>query len=870
MSDIVENKRILETLLKITSSEEIAALIEEDDFFKPSNCMWIPYGRKENNAGQVEGQMRDSSNAIVEKITNSIDALLIRRCHEIDKVAPDSGAPKLPKSLSEALNKYFGSEEEINIKRSGWSKQHLSITAEGSRSEPTLTIVDRGEGQSPDTLQETIVNLSGSIKREIPFVFGKYHQGGSAAIRHCGDKGKCYQLVLSRRAETITEPGKANDWGFTLVRRNYKGRISYYEYCTQIDESTFYFPYDNSIKVGELEMDFVDGTLIRLYDYYLKSPSNITYGRGSLGFDINQKLQKSPLPVFLSDERPFWSGDTKTTIAGLLRRIEDNKNIVKNEITLPLDVEGLGTRNIRCIRLKHVSDEKKVEVYKEQNEKIFYIENGLSLGHETNSFLRTTCQLPALAPYLICYVDMSDIPVESANIFHSGREELAKTKDYKLLKERLKAFFENEIFGQWDKEYQIKSLAQSNEDTKELNKRIEKALEDDPKLQDMLGIGEEIETPEKGDDDKKQPYEGEEHPTKFELIGEQPKEIDKDSYAIISFRTEATDSLLIREYEKYSVRWLNDTQIFDVNHRSMHRGIIAFKVDCRNGANTHDEGNITFQLFDREDNLKFSESVKLRVTEKPPYVGYEFPTHFIPQKQTLKIPYKSTRKLSFLTDVENDYFKRGDGRGKIEFQPRDDLELRRSSLKDGVLDVSFYTPIEKSGEIPAAELTIDNVEDSEDYKFDFTIPIEIVPSKESSRLNKPELNPVDKDGWPTFSWDEDDIARVDSSREGLIVHINIDSKPLKTLERQVGFDKQMSAKDKYIADCYMYALYLYFELQDGKEEATDENEKLKDEDGKILSAAMRAIGKALPGMIRKDSLGLLHHDYILVFVSSRL
>ena len=852
MSDIVENKRILETLLKITSSEEIATLIEEDDFFKPSNCIWIPYGRKENNAGQVEGQMRDSSNAIVEKITNSIDALLIRRCHEMDKVAPDSGDPKLPKSLSEALNKYFGSDEEINVKRSGWAKQHLSIMAEGSRSEPTLTIVDRGEGQSPNTLQETIVNLSGSIKREIPFVFGKYHQGGSAAIRSCGDKGKCYQLVLSRRAETIAEPGEANDWGFTLVRRNYKGRIAYYEYCTQMDESTFYFPYDGPIKIGGLEMDFVDGVLIRLYDYYLSKPSNITYGRGSLGFDINQKLQKSPLPIFLSDQRVGWRGDTETTIAGLLRRIEDNKKIVKDEITLPLDVKGMGTRKIRCIRLKHVSDEKEVESYKKQSEKIFYVENGLSLGHETDSFLRTTCQLPALASYLICYVDMSDIPVDSANIFHAGREELAKTKDYKLLKERLKTFFENEIFELWDKEYQIKSLAHSNEDTKELNKRIEKALEDDPKLQNLLGIGEEIETPEKGNEDKKQQYEGEEHPLKFELIGEQPREVDKGSYAIISFRTEASDNLLIREDEKYSVGWSNATQIFDVTHSSMNRGIISFKVVCGGGANVDDEGNITFRLHDEKDNLKFSQSVKLRVTEKPPYVGDEFPTHFIAQKQILKIPYKSTRKLNFLTDVENDYFTRDDARGKIEFQPREDLELRKFRLKDGVLEVSFYTPIERSGKIPDAELTVDNVEDSECYKFDLTIPIEVVASKESSKLNKPKPNPVYKDDWPTFSWDENDIASVDSSRTGgLIVNINVDSKPLKTLEKQVGFDKQESAKNKYIADCYMYALYLYFELQDGKEEAADENEKLKDEDGKILSSAMRAIGKALPGMIRK-------------------
>jgi len=53
----VENKEILQRLLTITSSEDIADLIEHDDFFKSGNCKWIPYGRRENNAGPVEGQM---------------------------------------------------------------------------------------------------------------------------------------------------------------------------------------------------------------------------------------------------------------------------------------------------------------------------------------------------------------------------------------------------------------------------------------------------------------------------------------------------------------------------------------------------------------------------------------------------------------------------------------------------------------------------------------------------------------------------------------------------------------------------------------------------------------------------------------------
>ncbi len=840
MSITTKNKEMLQRLLALTSSEDIAELIENDDFFKPDNCKWMPYGKRENNAGQVEGQMKNSSNALVEKITNSIDALLMRRCYEVEGEAPDSKNPKLPKSLSEALTRYFGDEDEINKKRSEWAKQHLVVLAEGDKKRPTLTVIDRGEGQSPKALQDTIVHLSGSIKRDVDFVFGKYHQGGSAAIRFCGSKAKCYQLVLSRRAESIVGKSKTNDWGFTLVRRNYTNRVAYYEYCTQQDENTFSFSYSEPIKVGDLEIDFVDGVLIRLYDYYLSNPSNITYGRNSLAFDIDQKLQKSPLPIFLSDQRG-WRGDTKYTIAGLLRRIEDNKDIVSDDITLPAGLGEIGTRNIRCIRLKHISDIKGVESYKQQREKIFYIENGQALGHETESFLRSVCELPALAPYLLCYVDMSDIPVELANIFHAGREEFAHTDDYQILKERLKKFFENEIFEKWDQEYQKKSLATANEDNKELDKLIEKAIIGDPELKELLGIGEEIKIPE-GKEDEKEPYEGEDYPVKFELVGEQPKKVDKASYAVVAFKTEAKDNLLTRKKERYHVDWSKDSEIFDVVLRGMKKGVITFRIDCRGNAKIDDEDKITFALLDSEKNPKFKKTINFKVIETPPYTGSYFPTYFKPQKDILKIPSKTIKKFTFATDVTNDYFTRDKDAGSIEFEERDDLQLKRFRLKDGILEISFYTPIEKVGKIPDIRLTVSNASDIKNHRFDFVIPVEIVSPEESSKLNEPKRNYVYEENWQnqTPIWNEHDIANVDSSRtQGLIVNLNADSKPLKELKKIVGIDKVESAQNKYFADVYIYSLYLYFELK---------NDPNKDH---ILGSAMRAIGKALPGMVRK-------------------
>jgi hypothetical protein len=110
MSKIPNNKEIFSNLLSIASSDEVASLIDSNDFFKSENCDWKPYGGRDNNAGQVEGQMKSSSNALVEKLTNAIDSLIMRRCYEVEGEAPDSKNPKLPKSLSEAISKYFGGE----------------------------------------------------------------------------------------------------------------------------------------------------------------------------------------------------------------------------------------------------------------------------------------------------------------------------------------------------------------------------------------------------------------------------------------------------------------------------------------------------------------------------------------------------------------------------------------------------------------------------------------------------------------------------------------------------------------------------------------------------------------------------------------
>ena len=110
-------------------------------------------------------------------------------------------------------------------------------------------------------------------------------------------------------------------------------------------------------------------------------------------------------------------------------------------------------------------------------------------------------------------------------------------------------------------------------------------------------FGEEIKIP-KGKEEDKEKYVGEEHPKMFELVGSQPKEVDKSSYALISFRTEAEDKLFTRKKGRYYIDWSKDSTTLDVVVRSMNKGVVSLRVDCRENAKVGDLDKITFTLLD--------------------------------------------------------------------------------------------------------------------------------------------------------------------------------------------------------------------------------------------------------------------------------
>jgi hypothetical protein len=320
---------------------------------------WHPLGGSENNFGVIENQQASPIAALIEKLTNSIDAILMRRCLE-SGIGPKSSAA--PKSMHGAIETFFAQDYKnwhlTGIRRK--QAQAIQILASGSRTKPCLMIYDDGEGQHPGDFERTFLSLLQGNKNEISFVQGKYNMGGTGAIVFCGEHR--YQLIASKRFDG------SGDFGFTLIRKHPLSaeekktkKNTWYEYL-KIDGKIPSFPI-TELDLGLAGRKFMTGTIIKLFDYQLPSGS-----RGGLPQEVrrslNQFLFEPALPIYLKDSPERYpnnkvlEGDT----FGLKRRLEeDDSKYIEEHFTDELSHKGVGTIKATCYVFKAKVDGKSVK-----------------------------------------------------------------------------------------------------------------------------------------------------------------------------------------------------------------------------------------------------------------------------------------------------------------------------------------------------------------------------------------------------------------------------------------------------------------------------------------------------------------------------
>lgn len=413
----------------------------------PTN--WKPYGGSENNYGVVENQQASPIPALVEKITNGIDAILERRCLE-EGIDPKS--PEAPKSVPEGVAKFFPDHKnwDLTAHRKGQSEM-LQIIADGPRMETSLVIFDEGIGQAPEDFEGTFLSLLRGNKNEIHFVQGKYNMGGAGAVAFCGKHR--YQLIASKRFDNNSK------FGFTLVRRHpltaseeITRKNTWYEYLV-IDGRIPSFNVDE-IDLSLANRKFRTGSIIKLYSYDLPSGSRSVISR-DLNQSLNEYLFRPALPILTVDTKERYPDDRnlERDLFGLQRRLEeDDSKYVQTYFSDEINDAEIGALKVTSYVFnaraegrssKDTRNTIQREFFKNNMAVIFSI-NGQVHGHLTSEFVTRSLKFPLLKDHLLVHVDCTGIRTNVRNeLFMASRDRLKGGEESRALRKRLATLLTN-------------------------------------------------------------------------------------------------------------------------------------------------------------------------------------------------------------------------------------------------------------------------------------------------------------------------------------------------------------------------------------------------------------------------------------------
>ena len=445
----LQASQLFHKLYNAKNESEVDAVIDKHpEMFKQAN--WYPLGGHDSNFGVVENQQSTPVAALVEKITNSIDAILMRKCYE---AGIDPKSPQAPRSIEEAIAQFFPNHKNWDLSSyRGQQAESIQILADGrprDTSNSSLIIYDDGEGQHPEEFENTFLSLLRGNKNEIHFVQGKYNMGGSGAIVFCGKKR--YQLIASKRYD-----GTGN-FGFTLIRKHpltpseaQTKKNTWYEYL-KIDGRIPAFAIDeldlglDTYSASPDKRTFRTGTIIKLYSYDLKGNRNI---RRDLSRSLNEFLYEPALPILLLESAERFPNDKlfSGVVYGLKRRLESNHDYLQEMFSQKYHDRRIGDMNVTVYvfkaraKKKNADQTKKTiqsEFFKNRMAVLFSL-NGQVHGHYTYEFITRTLKFNLLRDYLLIHVDCTEMNYAfRSELFMASRDRLKQGEESKILRQVL-------------------------------------------------------------------------------------------------------------------------------------------------------------------------------------------------------------------------------------------------------------------------------------------------------------------------------------------------------------------------------------------------------------------------------------------------
>lgn len=641
---------------------ELVAIMEEQaELFKPAN--WKPLGGNYSNYGVVKNQQSSPIAAIIEKITNSIDAILTKKCIE---QGIDPKSVSAPKSMDDAIETFFPNHNWDLPTNRRHQAEDIQIIADGNgpksaKNYPTSVIIyDNGEGQKPEDFENTFLSLLRGNKNDIHFVQGKYNMGGSGSIVFCGKKR--YQLIGSKRFD-------GGDFGFTLVREHPKteddhAKETWYEYLV-IDGVIPSFQI-NGLELGLENRKFKTGTIIKLYSYQF--PKGYSAFSQDLAQSINEYLYSPALPIFTKDT-PLRYPNNKVLVAdlfGLRRRLQkEEEEYLEDKFSLDFNDELFGKMKVSCFifktKVKDYDLKKTKEIIQER-----YFRNGMSVlfslngqvhGHYTLEFITRSLKLNLLKNHLLIHVDCTDMNYSfRKELFMASRDRLKDGEET----QQLRWFLANELsrsdgrLAEIEKRRKQAVEIDTSASTQQLLREFTKTMPLDSELMKLLSQTFKLDLkqnqPDKqkqekkdrpGEEKQEEPFHSKRFPTYFRLNSKNNSEtevakIPFNGEKTIRFQTDVEDDYFDRIEEPGDLRVAilhivnnNSTgrdkpvepkdisQVFNVSKTSPQNGIIKINLNPKNSIQVGDNIQMKVSLTAPGEDFEEVFWVKISDLDKP-------------------------------------------------------------------------------------------------------------------------------------------------------------------------------------------------------------------------------------------------------------
>ena len=154
-----EIKKFALSLAEADTEKEAVKILKKFGFWDNTK-VWKEFDESSGNWSTIGNQQSTPDTALVEKLINSVDAVLMRECRRL-KIEPTSD--EAPKSIAEAQKKYFGIyngklssiDQSVRVKLA----ENIFFVATGNKTSPSYSVIDLGEGQAPELFPKTCINF---------------------------------------------------------------------------------------------------------------------------------------------------------------------------------------------------------------------------------------------------------------------------------------------------------------------------------------------------------------------------------------------------------------------------------------------------------------------------------------------------------------------------------------------------------------------------------------------------------------------------------------------------------------------------------------------------------------------------------------